>query len=105
MKDLLSPMESMYSDGYFPNFLVDKVKNEIEGLVQFLQEGKHSEAAVQERLDVMTKAINEIQEEFWENDSEIETVARDTIAETVENVLKAFDFDIDLETALREREW
>lgn len=53
----------------------------------------------------MTLKTNELQEEFDENDSEIETVTRDSIGMTVENILKYFEIDIDAEEAIREREW
>lgn len=53
----------------------------------------------------MTRAINDLQEEFDENDSEIETVARESIAVTVGDILGWFGIDIDTETALRERDW
>ena len=49
--------------------------------------------------------INDLQEEFDENDSEIETVARDSIGVTVDYILKWFDISIDIEEAIREREW
>ena len=60
---------------------------------------------VQEKLDEMTIKINELEKEFEENDSEIETVARDSIGVTVENILKYFEINIDIEEAIREREW
>ncbi len=59
----------------------------------------------QEKLDEMTLAINDLQEEFYENDSEIETVARDSIGISVEYVLQWFGIDIDIEDAIRERDW
>ena len=40
-----------------------------------------------------------------ENDSEIETVARDSIAVTIEYILQWFNVDIDIETAVRDRDW
>ena len=45
------------------------------------------------------------QEEFEENDSEIETGARDSIGETVEYILKWFDIDLDVEDAIGQRDW
>jgi len=95
----------MYNDDYYPKFLVDKVKNEIVSLVSFLEAGPHEEEQVQAKLNDMTNAINDLQDAFYENDSEIETVARDSIATTVEEVLQAFGVDIDIETALEERDW
>ena len=53
----------------------------------------------------MTMAINDLQEEFYENDSEIETVARDSIGVTVDYILEYFNIDIDPETAISERDW
>ena len=50
-------------------------------------------------------AINDLQEEFDENGSEIETVARDCIGENVGYVLKWFDISIDVEEVIRERDW
>ena len=44
-------------------------------------------------------------EEFDENDSEIETVARECIAATVAYILEWFNIPIDTEEAIRERDW
>ncbi len=60
---------------------------------------------VQAQLDRVVCAINDLQEEFDENDSEIETVARDCIGGTVAYILKWFDISIDIEEAIRERDW
>lgn len=40
-----------------------------------------------------------------ENDSEIETVARESIAKTVDYILKWFDMEMDLEEAISARDW
>ena len=98
-------LEEMYDDEYFPNFLVDKIKSLIEQVVLYLESEETDTEKVQQKLDEMTLGINDLQEEFDENDSEIETVARDCIAVTVEYVLNWFGIDIDIETALGERDW
>ena len=95
----------MYQDEYFPDFLVDKVKNEIQKVIEFLENGETDTEVIQTKLDEVVCAINELQDEFDENDSEIETVARDCIGETVEYILKWFNIDIEIEEALRERDW
>lgn len=95
----------MYKDSYYPSFLVDKIQLNIRKVVHFLEEGSHSLEAVQEKLDEMTFAINELQDEFYQHNSEIETVARDSIAITVEEILQYFEIDIDIEEALTERDW
>lgn len=95
----------MYRDEYFPTFLVDKVKALIEQVIAYLETGASDTDEIQEKLDAMTAGINELQEEFEENGSELETVARDCIGVTVGAVLRWFDIDIDIETAIGERDW
>ena len=98
-------LEEMYGDELFPDFLVDKVKYLIEDVIRYLETGITEEMAIQEKFDEMTIAINDLQEEFDENDSEIETVARDSIGETVRYILEWFGIDMDVEDAIRERDW
>ena len=98
-------LPDMYSDGYFPNFLVDKVKDIIKEAVAFIEEGTHSKEEIQGAFDKMTIAINELQEEFEDNGSEIETGARESIGATVDSLIIFFNIDIDVEEAIRERDW
>jgi Family of unknown function (DUF5713) len=94
-------LKEMYEDDYFPDFLVDKIKN----TVSFIEQGNHSTDEIQSSFDEMTLGINELEDEFMENDSEIETGARESIGDTVDKILTYFDIDIDVEEAIREREW
>lgn len=98
-------LEGMYRDGYFPDFLVDKVKSEIQKVINLLESGETDTEVIQKKLDEAVCAINDLQEEFVENDSEIETAARDCIGETVGYILEWFEIPIDREEALRERDW
>ena len=98
-------LADMYADSYFPDFLVDKIKSLIVDVVNFLELGEHSLDAIQAKFDAMTEAINVLQGEFWENDSEIETGARESIGATVRYVLEHFNIDIDIEEAIRNRDW
>lgn len=98
-------LEEMYRDGLFPNFLVDKVKALVQEVICFLETGERDLEKIQNKFDEMTLAINDLEEEFEENDSEIETVARESIGGTVKYILKWFDIDIDVEDAIGEREW
>ena len=70
-------LDEMYQDEYYPNFLVDKVKGELQKVIDLLETGETDTEVIQEKLDEVVCAINDLQEEFDENDSEIETVARD----------------------------
>ena len=100
-----SLLEEMYQDDYYPNFLVDQVKAEIQKVIDLLESGETDTEIIQENLDEMTLAINDLQDAFDENDSEIETVARDCIGITVEYVLNWFGIPNDMEEAIRERDW
>ena len=72
-------LEDMYQDGYFPDVLVDKIKALIQEVIAFLETGERDLVKIQEKFDAMTLAVNDLQEEFEEHGSEIETVARDSI--------------------------
>ncbi len=98
-------LEDMYSDGYFPDFLVDKIKALIQNVIDFLETGERDLDKIQARFDEMTLAINDLEEEFEDNDSELETVARESIGETVRYILEWFDIDIDVEDAIGERDF
>ncbi len=98
-------LAEMYEDEYFPNFLVDKVRDELQKIIDLLENGETDAEAVQGQLDEVVCSINDLQDEFDENDSEIETVARDCIGETVAYILKWFNIPIETEEAIRERDW
>lgn len=98
-------LAAMYRDGYFPDFLVDKIKELMEDVITFLETGERDLKEIQNKFDEMTLAINDLQDEFEENDSELETVARESIAETVGYILKWFEIDLDVEDAIGARDW
>lgn len=98
-------LPDMYADSYFPTSEVNKVKTAIQKVVTFLEKGGASTKKIQKKLDDMTLTINELQNDFADRDSEIETGARESIAETVARVLAHFNVDIDIEEALGERDW
>ncbi len=98
-------LNEMYQDDYYPNFLVDKIRNELQKVIDLLETGEKDINIIQEKMDEIICSINNLQDEFDENDSEIETVARDCIGETVGYILDYFDIPIDVEEAIRERDW
>lgn len=100
-------LEGMYRDGYFPNAVVDKVRDVI---LEACREIEDEKPATKEEVYVITcratEKINDLQDEFEENESEIETVARDDIATTLEYVAKTYGFpDADLEELVATRDW
>ena len=72
-------LADMYQDEYFPDFLVDTVKAEIQKVIILLESGEIHTEVIQKKLDEAVWAINDLQAEFDKNGSEIETVARDSI--------------------------
>lgn len=98
-------LDEMYQDEYYPDFLVDKVKAELQKVIDILERGETDTEVIQEKLDEAVCAVNDLQDEFDENDCEIETVARDCIGTTVGYILEWFGIPIDVEEAIRERDW
>ncbi|QPQ30823.1 DUF5713 family protein [Lysinibacillus sp. JNUCC 51] len=104
MKEIIF-LKEMYQDSYYPKFLVDKIKDLLEQIVRYLEQGPYPLEDIQVKFDEITLAINDLEDEFLEHDSEIETVARDSIALTVMDILDVYNVKLDIEDALREREW
>ena len=61
-------LDEMYQDNYYPAFLVDKVKDELQKVIDLLENGETDTEVVQETLDEAVCGINDLQEEFDEND-------------------------------------
>lgn len=98
-------LKDMYEDSYFPDFLVAKIEEELKKLITLLESGERDIDTIQEKLDEIVLAINDLEEEFEAHDSEIETVARDSIGTSIEAILTWFEIPIEIEEAIREREW
>ena len=99
-------LQNMFEDTYYPQFLVEKIKWQFIHLIEFLEGTDGQELSlIQDKLDEFTMSINNMQQEFWDQDSEIETVASESIANTLEYILNWFKIDVGIEDALREREW
>ena len=105
LRPQLQLLDEMYEDNYYPTFLVDKAKNELQKVIDLLESGETDTEVIQKTLDEAVCGINDLQDEFYENNSEIETVARDCIGVTVAYILEWFGIPIDMEEAIRERDW
>lgn len=100
-------LEGMYRDGYFPNFLVDKVRDVILDACREIEaENPQTHEDLYAITCRATEKINDLQEEFEANESEIETVARDDIAVTFGYVATTYGYpDADLEELVAKRDW
>jgi len=97
----------MVRDAYFPPVLVKKGQRILERLDARLTEAPPQ--TVEELLELThaaTEEFNELAEEFYEHDSEIETAARDDIAMSFGLVLDRHGFgDVDIEDVIAPRDW
>ena len=55
-------LNEMYQDEYYPDFLVDKVKDALQKVIDLLENGETDTEVVQEKLDEVVCAINDLQE-------------------------------------------
>jgi hypothetical protein len=99
-------LEEMYDDSYFPDHLVDKGKAILVGLCFAIEQQQPQDlAALYALTHAATDDFNELQEEFYEADSEIETAARDCIATDFQFVATAYGFEADIEELIATRDW
>lgn len=100
-------LEEMYQDDYFPNFLVDKGKNILLNLCLKIEKTKpENDKDIYALTHKSTEHFNDLAIDFMENDSDIETAAREAIAQDFENILKAYGYDnLDIEEAIAPRDW
>lgn len=99
-------LECMYNDSYFPKPLVDKCRNILINLSYNIEKEKPSNLKELYKLThSSTDKLNDLQEEFYANDSEIETAARECLAMDFEFISQAYGFDADLEELIATRDW
>jgi hypothetical protein len=99
-------LAEMSRDKYFPPHLVENGKSILSNLCEKI------ESQVPDNLDKLyalthaaTNQFNELATEFEENDSQIETAARDCIGSDLEFIAMAYGFDADTEELIATREW
>lgn len=100
-------LTEMYDDDYFPDVLVDKCKQVLVSLCEEIEKNKpKDDESLFELTHAAVEKINELETEFEENDSELETAAREALAEDFGAILDAYGFqDVDLEDAIANRDW
>ncbi len=99
-------LQEMFDDDYFPDFLVEKGKNILIELCEQIESQKPQDLkALYALTHAATDRFNDLQEEFEENDSEIETAAREAIAADFAFLASAYGFDADTEELIATRDW
>ncbi|MET8864362.1 DUF5713 family protein [Nonomuraea sp. NPDC004580] len=100
-------LKSMYEDGYYPDHVVDKGREILLRLCERIEDERPADlAALYVLTHAATEEFNELEAEFDAAGSEIETVAREVIAEDFWFVASAYGFaDADAEELIATREW
>ena len=99
-------LEDMYEDSYYPSHLVDGIKTALIGMCLVIEESKPTtldELYVISK--VATEKINELEDAFFEHDSEIETIAAEIIALEFEFIATTYGFRADAEELISYRNW
>lgn len=100
-------LDCLYSDVFFPDFLVDKCKHILLQLCESIENtGPVNLEELYALTQDATEKINQLQEEIENNGAEIETSVRECIAENFEFIAEAYGFDdADLEEMIENRDW
>jgi len=100
-------LKEMYDDSYFPNKLVDKGKDILVDLCFEIEQTQPKNLQqLYELTHSATDKFNDLQDDFDENDSEIETVARECIGKDFEFIATSYGFeDADIEELIATRDW
>ena len=99
-------LKEMFDDTYFPDPLVEKGKQLLLRLCERIEAEKPVGAeAVYVLTHEATEGFTQLAEEFYEQDSEIETAAREAIAADVAFILASYALEVDLEEAISNRDW
>jgi len=100
-------LRGMYRDRYFPDHLVDKGKAILLRLCERIEAERPTDlAALYGLTQAATEEFNDLESEFNEAGSEIETAAREDIAESFWAVAQAYGFvDADIEKLIATRDW
>ncbi|WP_055600590.1 DUF5713 family protein [Streptomyces aureus] len=100
-------LRQMYADAYFPDHVVDKGRAILLRLCERIEAERPADlAALYELTRAATDEFNLLEAEFEAAGSEIETVAREVIAEDFWRVASAYGFsDADVEELIATRDW
>ncbi|MFE2884595.1 DUF5713 family protein [Streptomyces graminifolii] len=100
-------LRGLYRDGYYPDHVVDLGKAVLLRLCERIETERPADLpALYALTEVATEEFNALQDDFEAADSEIETVAREEIAEDFWFVAKAYGFaDADVEELIAVRDW
>ncbi|MER7561359.1 DUF5713 family protein [Streptomyces sp. NPDC097941] len=96
-------LEALYRDGYYPDRAVDRGKEILLRLCERIETDRPADPAA---LYVLTQAATEEFNDLQDDDFDIETVAREEIAEEFWFIARTYGFeDADVEELIGTRDW
>ncbi|AZQ32894.1 hypothetical protein EJ357_05055 [Streptomyces cyaneochromogenes] len=96
-------LKALYGDGYYPDHAVDRCKEILLRLCERIEAERPAGLAA---LYVLTQAATDEFNDLQDDDFDIETVAREEIAEEFWFVANAYGFeDADVEELIATRDW
>lgn len=100
-------LRAMYADSYFPKNLVKKGEDILRELCQQIEEKKPASLDELYKLThEATDRFNDLQDEFYEQDCEIETEAREAIGGDFKHIANSYGFsNADIEELIATRDW
>ncbi|MFD7666010.1 DUF5713 family protein [Streptomyces sp. NPDC059788] len=100
-------LRQLYEDAYFPDHIVDKGKAILLRMCERIEAEQPSDLpALYALSQAATEEFNLLEAEFAAAGSDIETVAREGIAEDFWFVASAYGFtDVDVEELIATRDW
>jgi hypothetical protein len=99
-------LSEMFEDDYFPKAQVEKAKSILVRLCEEIERRRPADLpALYLLTHAATEEFNALAGEFEENDSEIETAARDCIGTDFANIAEFYGFDADIEELIAPRDW
>ena len=100
-------LRALYADAYYPDAVVDRGRGILLRLCERIEAERPSDLVSLYALTaVATEEFNVLQEAFEAADSEIETVAREEIAEDFAFIAAAYGFpQADVEELIAARDW
>ncbi|MFI1707340.1 DUF5713 family protein [Streptomyces griseoruber] len=100
-------LKALYRDDYYPDPVVDRGRDILLRLCGRVEAERPADLdALYVLTQAATEEFNGLQDAFWEAGSEIETVAREEIAEDFWFIARAYGFtDADMEELIATRDW
>ncbi|MEX1657321.1 DUF5713 family protein [Streptomyces pseudovenezuelae] len=96
-------LKALYRDGYYPDRAVDRGKEILLRLCERIEADRPADLAA---LYVLTQAATEEFNDLQDDDFDIETVAREEIAEEFWFIARTYGFeDADVEELIGTRDW